>query len=202
MKNLTTTINTASLAAIYADMSANNIAEFISAAFPADAEWSTPKVYRNIGWFGYIGRSVTNIGNKLVSIMYRDNGIFLDIVGDTFRPDTVYFKESKTDGKIGYYLDVDGSCDTNVIDKSKLDDIVKATRRMIWSTWYSNESGRLVQADKFIVRHRKSDNKLHFYDKNGNWLRTSSQVVSVERHANGYVKYVTESGRVYNLTTI
>lgn len=195
------TLTTYELATIYHGMDATIVAEFISAAFPADTEWTQPKLYidrNDIGW------ARSQIGNKTVSISYREDGIFLDIVGDTCHPDTVYFKKytSKVDGKTCYYLDVDNSCDSNIIEQSKFDDIVHATRRMIWSTWYSNESGRLIKADKFIVRHRKSNNKLYFYDKKGNWLRTSTEVQSVERLANGYVKYVTKSGTVYNLTTI
>jgi hypothetical protein len=195
------TFTTYELANLYISMDAERVAEFISASFPEDAKWIQPQFDININWIGW---STTHIGNKTVSIMYRNNGIFLDIIGDTFRPDTVYFNEyiSEVDGKTCYYLDVDNSCDTNIIEQSKLDDIVRATRRMIWSTWYSNESGRLIPVDKFIVRHRKSDNKLHFYDKKGNWLRTSTEVVSTERYANGYVRYVTKSGRIYNLTTI
>ena len=195
------TFTTYELATLYSSMDAERVAEFISASFPEDAKWTQPQLDINPNWIGW---SQATIGNKTVSIMYRNNGIFLDIVGDTFRPDTVYFNEyiSEVDGKTCYYLDVDNSCDTNIIEQSKFDDIVQATRRMIWSTWYSNESGRLIKADKFIVRHRKSNNKLYFYDKKGNWLRTSTEVQSVERLANGYVNYVTKSGTVYNLTTI
>lgn len=195
------TFTTSELANIYSSMDAEQVAEFISASFTADAKWTQPQFDININWIGW---STAHIGNKKVSIMFQDNGIFLDIVGDTCHPDTVYFKKytSKVDGKTCYYLDVDNSCDTNIIEQSKFDDIVRATRRMIWSTWYANESGNLIKADKFIVRHRKSNNKLYFYDKKGNWLRTSTEVQSVERLANGYVKYVTKSGTVYNLTTI
>ena len=198
------TFTTYELASLYSSMDAEQVAEFISASFTADAKWTQPQFDINLNWIGW---STAHIGNKKVSIMYRNNGIFLDIIGDTFRPDTVYFKKffSVADGKPCYYLDIDNSCDSNninFIDQAKFDDLVAATRRMIWSTWYSNESGRLIKSDKFIVRHRKSNNKLYFYDKKGNWLRTSTEVQSVERLANGYVKYVTKSGTVYNLTTI
>ena len=195
------TMKTYELANLYIGMDANNVAEFISAAFPEDAAWTKPEFDININWIGW---STAQIGNKTVSVMYRNNGIFLDIIGDTFRPDTVYFKEyiSEVDGKTCYYLDIDGSCDSNIIEHRLLNDIVKATRRMIWSTWYSNESGRLIKSDKFIVRHHKKDNKLYFYDEKGKWLRTSTEVQSVERLANGYVKYVTKSGQTYNLITI
>ena len=198
------TLTTYELATLYIGMDAERVAEFISASFPADAKWVEPQYDICSNWIGW---SVTNIGNKKVSIMYRDNGIFLDIIGDTWRPDTTYFNEyiMEVDGKSCYFLDVDGNQDTNninFVDQVKFDDLVAATRRMIWSTWYTNESGRLVKADRFIVRHRKSDNKLHFYDEKGNWLRTSTEVVSTERHANGYVKYITKSGTTYNLTTV
>lgn len=195
------TFTTNELATLYSSMDAERVAEFISASFPEDAKWTQPQLDINPNWIGW---SQATIGNKTVFIMYRNNGIFLDIIGDTFRPDTVYFKKffSVADDKPCYYLDIDNSCDSNIIEQSKFDDVVQATRRMIWSTWYANESGNLIKADKFIVRHRKSNNKLYFYDKKGNWLRTSTEVQSVERLANGYVKYVTKSGTVYNLTTI
>lgn len=199
MKNFNKTITTNELATIYHGMNATIVADFISAAFPADATWSQPELYINLQQIGW---SRANIGNKTVSLCYREDGIFLDIVGEVVNPDTIYFRTMEIDGKTCHYLNIDGSCDSNIIEQSMLDDIVKATRKTIWSTWYANESGRLIPADKFIVQHRKKDNKLHFFDTNGGWLRTSTEVVSTEKHANGYVRYVTKSGRVYNLTTV
>jgi hypothetical protein len=195
-------ISTLKLAMIYDVCEKYNAAYFIK-SFPADAMWTKPRFNGNeIMW------ATTHIGNKKVDIVCYKEGVFCDVTAENEMqlPTTLPKHFLMTDTtRISLSCEVDYVCsdpyDFEKLDVNEVDKLIASMKRVLWDTTYANESGRLVNADVFRIRHRKSDNRLHFYDMSGTEIRTSTPVVNREKFANGYVKYVTE-GHTYHLTTI
>ena len=184
----------------------------ISLSIPADAVWTVDDTFGVIQpYYPTTCWMKTTVGATNIECRAEAEGVWFNIWRDNYE-----FKEGKYFQKDEYYynrnskgvhlVDSEGCTpfDFSTEESYDIEQMAKEIRTAIWFVPMMLESGRINGLEKpFYAVQKKVDNKLYCYDaETQKCIRISTKVVTTERYGNGYSKIVTETGRVYNLTTI